>query len=114
MKFDIQITDDAQRQLLSLTTREQRLVEDAVMSKLANEPTVTTRALKKLRPNPFAEYELRVGNLRVLYNIEETSVILLVVGRKVGSKLVVEGEEFHGHQDNPPEQPGSGPERDIP
>jgi hypothetical protein len=27
--------------------------------------------------------------------------VALIVGRKVGNKLIVEGEEFHGHQDHP-------------
>jgi hypothetical protein len=38
---------------------------------------------------------------------------LLVVGRKVGNKLIVEGKEFHGHQDNPPEPAGGEPAGDA-
>jgi len=34
-------------------------------------------------------------------NVEGSEVVLLVVGRKVGNKLVVKGQEFHGHQDYP-------------
>ena len=60
-----------------------------------------TRAIKRLRPNPFAQFELRAGDLRVLYNVEGSEVVLLVVGRKVGNKLIVKGQEFYGHQDNP-------------
>jgi hypothetical protein len=86
------------------------MIEDAVFSKLTAEPSTPTRSIKRLRPNPFAAFELRVANLRVLYNVEESTVVLLVVGRKVGNKLIVEGEEFHGHQDYPPQQPGSGSE----
>jgi hypothetical protein len=63
---------------------------------------------EKLRPNPLAEFELRAGDLRALYNIEEDEVVIIVVGRKVGNKLIVEGEEFHGHQDDSLEPPGSG------
>ena len=37
---------------------------------------------------------------------------VLLVGRKVGNKLIVEGEEFYGHQDYPPEQAGNGPQED--
>lgn len=66
---------------------------------------IPTRAIKQLRPNPFAAFELRAGDLRVLYNIEGDEVVVLLIGRKVGNKLIVQGEEFHGHQDNPPEQP---------
>jgi hypothetical protein len=38
---------------------------------------------------------------------------VLIVGRKVGNKLIVEGEEFHGHQVHPVEPPGSGPKEDA-
>jgi hypothetical protein len=40
-------------------------------------------------------------------------VVILLVGRKVGNKLIVEGEEFHAHQDHPAEPTGNGPEKDA-
>ena len=43
-----------------------------------------------------------LGNLR--------AVVILIVGRKVGNKLIVEGEEFHGHQDHIAKPPGNGPQ----
>jgi mRNA-degrading endonuclease RelE of RelBE toxin-antitoxin system len=101
MAFHITITVDAESQLRALSARQQSLLEAAIMTRLVHQPTIPTKAVKKLRPNPFAEFELRVGDLRVLYNIEGAEVILLVVGRKVGNKLIVEGKEFHGHQDDP-------------
>ena len=41
-----------------------------------------------------------------------TSSVLLIVGRKVGNALVVDNEEFHGHQASPPESAGGGPDGD--
>jgi len=41
------------------------------------------------------------------------AITILIVGRKLGNKLIVEGEEFHGHQDDPVEPPGNGPEKDA-
>jgi mRNA-degrading endonuclease RelE of RelBE toxin-antitoxin system len=114
MAFEITITADADRQLKSLTARQQRTLENVIQAKLATEPTKVTRSIKRLRPNPFAEFELRAGDLRVLYNVEESTVLLLIVGQKVGNKLIVEGEEFHAHRDDPPEQSGSGPAGDAP
>ena len=113
MAYHISITADAEFQWRSLPTRQQRLLEAAIQARLVHQPTTPTKAVKKLRPNPFAEYELRVGDLRVLYNVEETEVVLLLVGRKVGNKLIVKGAEFHGHQDNPPESAGDGPSIDA-
>jgi len=108
MAFRLMITEEAHGHLRTLPVRYQRTVQAAVTARLLHQPTTETRAIKRLRPNPLAEFELRVGALRVLYNVEGEEVVLLVVGRKTGNKLMVAGEEFHGHQDNPPEPPGSG------
>jgi len=113
MPFSITISEDAERQLRSLTAREQRILEAAVQARLEHQPTTPTKAIKRLRPNPFAEYELRAGEVRALNNVEENEVIILVVGRKVGNKLIVEGEEFHGHQDDLPEPTGDGSQADA-
>jgi mRNA-degrading endonuclease RelE of RelBE toxin-antitoxin system len=113
MPFKITITEDADRQLRALPARDQRILEAVILSRLQDQPTTPTKAIKRLRPNPLAEFELRAGNMRVLYNVEEEEVVLLIVGRKVGNRLIVEGEEFHGHQDDPIEPPGNGPEEDA-
>ena len=112
MPFRITITDDAERQLRALPVREQRILEATIRSRLEHEPTKPTKATKRLRPNLFADFELRAGDLRALYNVDEGEVVVLLVGRKVGNKLIVEGEEFHGHQDNPAQPSGNGPEKD--
>ena len=113
MAFRITITEDADRQFRSLSARDQRILESAVLSRLASQPTTLTRAVKRLRPNPLAEFELRAGALRLLYNVEGDEVVVLIVGRKVGNRLIVEGEEYRGHQDHPAKPPGDGPEEDA-
>ena len=113
MPFSITITEDAERQLRSLPVREQRILEAAILARLEHEPTTPTKAIKRLRPNPLAEFELRAGDLRALYNVEGDEVVVLIVGRKVGNRLIVEGEEFHGHQDHPVEPPGNGTGKDA-
>ena len=113
MPYQIIITDDAESQLRSLPARDQRILEAAILSRLEHQPTTPTKAIKRLRPNPLAEFELRAGELRALYNVEGDEVVILIVGRKVGNKLIVEGEEFHGHQDHPVEPPGNGSGKDA-
>jgi mRNA-degrading endonuclease RelE of RelBE toxin-antitoxin system len=108
MAFEITITADAESQWSALPVRDRRRLEAAIRARLVHQPTTSTKAIKRLRSNPYAEFELRVGDLRVLYNVEGTEVVLLIVGRKVGNKLIVEGEEFYGHQDNPAEPAGGG------
>jgi len=113
MAFTIAMTEDADRQFRGLSARDRRILEAAILSRLQHQPTTPTKAIKQLRPNPLAQFELRAGDLRVLYNVEGDEVIVLIVGRKAGDKLIVEGEEFYGHQDNPAEPPGNGPGGDA-
>jgi len=108
MAFRITITEVAEGQMRALPARQQQTLETAILSRLVEQPTTESRAIKRLRPNPLAQFELRAGDLRLLYNVEESEVVLLMVGQKVGNKLIVEGEEFHGHQKNPPKPPGGG------
>jgi mRNA-degrading endonuclease RelE of RelBE toxin-antitoxin system len=113
MPFRIAITDDADRQFRWLPARDQRILEAAIQSRLLYQPATPTKAIRRLRANPLAEYELRAGHLRALYNIEGDEVVVLVLGQKVGNKLILEGEEFHGHQDHPVEPPGDGSGEDA-
>src|SRR5260370_41790992 len=103
MHYKIAISEDAVRQFRFLSAGEQRILEAAIQARLEDRPTTPTKAIKRLRENPLAEYELRAGDLRALYNVEREEVVLLIVGRKVGNTLIVEVGEFHGHQDHPVE-----------
>ena len=113
MPFKISITEDADRQFRALPVRDQRILEASILSRLQDQPAIPTKAIKRLRPNPLAEFELRAGNLRALCNVEGEEVVVLIVGRKVGNKLIVEGEEFHGHQDDPVKPAGNGSQEDA-
>ena len=75
MAFRLTITTEFKGQLAALPVRERRTVERAILSKLLDQPATATRAVKRLRPNPFAEFELRAGRLRVLYNVEGDEVV---------------------------------------
>lgn len=110
MEFRISITQEADAQLKVLSVREQRIIESAIAARLRHQPTLLSHAIKRLRPNPLAEFELRVGDLRILYNVEvdEAEVVLLIVGRKVANKLIVGGKEFHGHRADPPQSTPGG------
>lgn len=54
--------------------------------------------IEQLRPNPFAPWELRVGFLRVFYEVdalESDFVNVLAIGIKRGNRLIVSGKEIH-------------------
>lgn len=80
--------------------QEQRIVSERAGSRLVVAPQQPGKAVKALRPNRFAGYELRLGDLRILHNVDEANmeVVIVAVGRKVGNLLIVEGKEFHGHE----------------
>ena len=105
MPYRIIITREAKAQLKQLSVREQRVVDDGISARILDHPTRPSKAVKSLRPNPLAGYELRLGDLRVLYNVDEEAgeVTIALVGRKVSERLEVGGEEFHGHESNPTE-----------
>ena len=54
-----------------------------------------TRHRKPLRPNPIAQYRLRVGSLRVYYDVlaPERLVLVKAVGFKVRDRVYVGGSE---------------------
>lgn len=68
---------------------------------LTSDPLLETRNMKTLRPNPIAERELWLfGKYRVLFNVDQENevVTIILVGEKRGNSLLVQGEEFTGHE----------------
>jgi len=62
---------------------------------MVNHITAETRNRFRMRPNDVAEWELRIGRYRVLYNVEEDDVRIVsieAIGLKVGNLLFVRGK----------------------
>jgi mRNA-degrading endonuclease RelE of RelBE toxin-antitoxin system len=90
LAYIIEYSPEAEDHLRHLTARQQRVVVDGVERQLLHQPAIETRNRKPLRPNPVAPWELRIGNLRVYYEIEEEpdpKVIVLAVGIKIRDKI---------------------------
>lgn len=85
MRFHIEYSPEAEDHLRALTVRQQRVVLDAVDEQLSHEPAVETRNRKPMRPNPLAPWELRVGKLRVYYDVDDEQAFTVFV-RAVGIK----------------------------
>jgi len=97
LPYQIEYSPDAEGHLRALTARQRATVFDTVDEQLAHEPTVETRNRKPMRPNPIAPWELRVGDLRVYYDVGEesdTSVTILAVGIKVRNRVLIGGKEI--------------------
>jgi len=100
VKYQIQLTADAEKQLHGLAKNEQQVLRSSLISRLSDRPTIPTRAIKRLLPNPLFQFELRVGDLRALYNVEAATakVVVAVIGKKAGNVMIVDNKEYHGHQ----------------
>jgi mRNA-degrading endonuclease RelE of RelBE toxin-antitoxin system len=101
LAYEIRYVPTAVGHLRGLSARERATVLDTVDDQLRHQPDVVTRNRKRMRPNPLAAWELRIGDLRVFYDIhppsaedETAAVVVLAVGRKDGDRLWLGGEEY--------------------
>jgi mRNA-degrading endonuclease RelE of RelBE toxin-antitoxin system len=98
--FNIEFEPEAQDDLSFFESKQRREILESITIHLRHRPNWETNKIKRLRPNPFAEWELRLGDFRVLYDIKEADLVVLIqaVGEKRGNQLIVRGEEFHKHE----------------
>lgn len=104
MAYDIEFAASVRAQLAVLTASQRAATLDAIEKQLVYEPLVETRNRKLLRPNPLAPWELRVGELRVFYEVQqheagdeekrepEGVVSILAIGQKKGNALWIGGK----------------------
>lgn len=95
MPYIIEYSPDAEEHLHRLTARQRKIVLDTVDRQLINQPGVETKNRKPMRPNPVAPWELRIGSLRVYYDVEESpelKVIIVAVGVKQRNRVRIGGE----------------------
>jgi mRNA-degrading endonuclease RelE of RelBE toxin-antitoxin system len=95
-RFEIEVTREAEAHVDWLSARDRATILDALGRRLAYEPTVETRNRKRLRPNPLAPWELRIGHLRVYFDVEEEPrriATIQAVGIKDRSRLLIGAEE---------------------
>lgn len=85
MKYRIEYSPDTEDHFRVLTTHQQVTVLDTVEKQLQYQPTIETRNRKPMRPNPIAPWELRIGNLRVYYDIEDDPEYVVYI-RAIGIK----------------------------
>jgi len=94
LEYRIEYSHAALEHLSWLSKNQQVTVLGAVIAQLEREPNIRTRNRKPLRPNTLGRWELRVGNIRVFYEIEEESLLVDIraIGIKKGNLLYVAGE----------------------
>ncbi len=97
MRYAIEYSPETIGHLRTLTARERTVVFDTVEEQLRHQPTVETRNRKPMRPNPIAPWELRIGTLRVYYDVEdapEPKVLIRAIGVKERNRVLIGNEEI--------------------
>jgi mRNA-degrading endonuclease RelE of RelBE toxin-antitoxin system len=97
LAYTIEYSPDTLDHLRALTARQRTTVLDAVDVQLMHEPKVETRNRKPMRPNPLAPWELRIGDLRVYYDVEdvpEPTVLIRAIGVKERNRIRIGGKEL--------------------
>jgi mRNA-degrading endonuclease RelE of RelBE toxin-antitoxin system len=95
--YKVEYTPEAVDHLGGLTARQRATALSAAETQLAYEPSVETRNRKPMRANPLAPWELRVGSLRVYYDVveePERRVVIHAVGLKQRNRVRIGGEEI--------------------
>ena len=100
MPYQVEFTPEADDHLALLTARERSTLLDGVSRQLVHQPTVQTRNRKRMRPSaqmPGPMWELRIGHLRVYYEVneeEDPKVVVTAIGVKVRNRVRIGGKEI--------------------
>lgn len=97
MAYAIEYSPETEAHFRVLTTRQRATIFDSVERQLEHQPTIETRNRKPMRPNPIAPWELRIGTLRVYYDVVEEpsqTVLIRAVGIKIRDRVRIGGEEI--------------------
>jgi hypothetical protein len=69
MAYRILYARPTEQHFAHLSRLQQKALLDAIDLQLRHEPIAQTKNRKRMRPNPLAAWELRVGKLRAYYDV---------------------------------------------
>ena len=93
MRFSIILAPQAVRELRRLQTRVRAEVRDALETHLRHEPTKVSRSrIKRLKGLSQPQFRLRVGDVRVFYDVEADAVEILAIVSKQAAREWLESE----------------------
>jgi mRNA-degrading endonuclease RelE of RelBE toxin-antitoxin system len=93
MRFEIVLSPDAVRVLRGLPARRRTEIRDALEKHLRHEPTKTSKSrIKRLRGLTRPQYRLRVGDIRVFYDMAGNHVLVLAIVTKAQAEAWLRGE----------------------
>lgn len=99
--FEIRFSQEAGQDLAWFRKRDQKIVMDTTERQLKDQPDVETRHRKRLRPGHLTEWELRIGNHRVFYDVHDADRVVMIhaIGYKEGNRLLFQGVEYRDEND---------------
>lgn len=94
--FRIEFTPEALGDLQSFRRYDQAQVVAGIEEQLLHQAAEPSRNRKRLRSNQLAEWELRIMEFGVFYDVDlgESLVKIEAIGYKDGGTLYVHGEEY--------------------
>jgi mRNA-degrading endonuclease RelE of RelBE toxin-antitoxin system len=95
--YRIEYDPEAEDHLAALSARDEATVLDTVTRQLEHQPKVPTRNRKEMRSNSVAPWELRIGHLRVYYDVEEEPERIVpdrAIGIKDRNRVFIGGQEI--------------------
>jgi mRNA-degrading endonuclease RelE of RelBE toxin-antitoxin system len=93
MAYHIRYDPETRPHLAALTARQRAAVRDGARAHLGSEPQRETRNRFQMAPPSLATWELRLGELRVFYDVEGQTVRIRAVGVKQRNRLLIAGQE---------------------
>ena len=98
MAYTFEYSEDAIEHIRKLPADRQATVMDQLEERLAHQPAVPARNRKPMDPEKklyVAPWELRLGDVRVYYAVEDEpkKVVVVAVGIKKRGKLFIGGKE---------------------
>ena len=102
MRFEIMLAPDAGKSLQRLPARIRSEVRDALERHLRFEPTKTSKSrIKRLRGLRQPQYRLRGNDIRVFYDVTETSVEILAIIEKQEAQAWLDQQGTPGESGGP-------------
>ena len=91
MPYEILLAPEAAQDLKKLDARVRATVRDAIEKHLRHQPTRTSKSrIRRLKGLARPQFRLRVGEVRVFYDVFETRVEVLAIVRKSDAKAWLE------------------------
>jgi mRNA interferase RelE/StbE len=89
----VNITPDAQEDIRFFKAYERRIITSGIRTFLTRDALVETNRRTWLEPNQLGSWELRIGQYRVFYDVEDDTVYVTAVGYKAHNDLYIRGRK---------------------